>query len=501
MLAWIVPVLIMGVLAGQAFAQEDVTIGITAPADITAEATGYLTSVNIGEASTSGSAGGHVEITNSAPDAFPMGETVIYWLATDGDGNRAAAVQRVTIIDTTPPYFVGLPEYEIFTTDSPKKAAVDLVLPPARDLADLDVDVSSSYKAGKKLSVGNSTVTFTATDGFGNSASRNMTIVLVDTSPKIQNLDVKVDSPTGATITWDPMTGHASYRLVVTDVDAEKKIISERLAGTTKKIVGLDPDSEYVVEVSAADDKRTKVEARFSTIPLVVITDDFSSIDGWEFKERHYPSEPGYRVHNSFMLSLDRWDGSRAPSAKIQGDGYYVRVWIEKEFDAEQFGDADVYLSVSYRSQSIHTHSIVNNAYMWILNSDGGIMDEKWFVRGGGFRDSGWGTASFNLGSMSGRDTFKIALGTGDAWAAYSGKTVNFDNLYLGTVPKPTPPPVYRGGSAESLDTNPAHEILDKILAGNTDPYQYEDGIRLDNEYNDLVDELLRASNVTAPPR
>ena len=42
-------------------------------------------------------------ISNNAPNAFPMGTTLITWTAVDAYGNRADAIQNVTILDTTPP--------------------------------------------------------------------------------------------------------------------------------------------------------------------------------------------------------------------------------------------------------------------------------------------------------------------------------------------------------------------------------------------------------------
>ena len=44
-----------------------------------------------------------VTITNDAPPAFAIGETLVVWIATDASGNAATGSQLVRIVDTTPP--------------------------------------------------------------------------------------------------------------------------------------------------------------------------------------------------------------------------------------------------------------------------------------------------------------------------------------------------------------------------------------------------------------
>ena len=46
---------------------------------------------------------GVISITNNAPDAFALGDTVVTWTATDQDGNSATATQLVSVVDTTAP--------------------------------------------------------------------------------------------------------------------------------------------------------------------------------------------------------------------------------------------------------------------------------------------------------------------------------------------------------------------------------------------------------------
>lgn len=73
---------------------------ITAPAAITAEATGFLTIVSLGTPVVSDIADPSPVVTNNAPvGGFPVGTTIVTWNATDSSGNYATATQSVTIVN------------------------------------------------------------------------------------------------------------------------------------------------------------------------------------------------------------------------------------------------------------------------------------------------------------------------------------------------------------------------------------------------------------------
>ena len=73
---------------------------VTAPADVTKEATGTLTSVAIGTATALDLVDGTVAVTNNAPASFPIGTTVVTWTATDTavPPNVGTATQNVTLV-------------------------------------------------------------------------------------------------------------------------------------------------------------------------------------------------------------------------------------------------------------------------------------------------------------------------------------------------------------------------------------------------------------------
>ena len=75
---------------------------ISPPADLVIEATGSLTSVDLGEAIAMDESGIQLIISYS-PTLFPLGSSTIIWTAIDNNGNSAFATQQVDVVDTTPP--------------------------------------------------------------------------------------------------------------------------------------------------------------------------------------------------------------------------------------------------------------------------------------------------------------------------------------------------------------------------------------------------------------
>lgn len=75
---------------------------ITAPAALTIECTGLGTAVALGSPVASDTCA-LAMVTNNAPALFPVGTTLVTWIATDTGANSATDTQLVTVEDTTPP--------------------------------------------------------------------------------------------------------------------------------------------------------------------------------------------------------------------------------------------------------------------------------------------------------------------------------------------------------------------------------------------------------------
>ena len=82
---------------------RDLTNPILAPPeDITIEATGNYTTVDIGEAMAMDESGIQF-IINNAPERFGLGTAIIIWTAIDNNGNSTIATQEINVVDTTSP--------------------------------------------------------------------------------------------------------------------------------------------------------------------------------------------------------------------------------------------------------------------------------------------------------------------------------------------------------------------------------------------------------------
>ena len=91
-------------------ANQDVTVidttppSLTIPPDLTVEANGIKSIVNIGSATANDIF--QVTISNNAPLEFNLGNTSITWEAVDENGNKTIKNQLVTVIDTTAPKLI-----------------------------------------------------------------------------------------------------------------------------------------------------------------------------------------------------------------------------------------------------------------------------------------------------------------------------------------------------------------------------------------------------------
>jgi len=149
---------------------------ISAPPDVSAEASSPSgTRVETGTA-TAADESGDVEVTSDAPEEFPIGETTITWTATDPSGNSVSATQLVTVTDTTRPEILAPADIE--REASSEETAVELGEATASDAVG-PVTVTSDAPAA--FPVGETAVTWTATDAAGNSASGTQKVVITDT--------------------------------------------------------------------------------------------------------------------------------------------------------------------------------------------------------------------------------------------------------------------------------------------------------------------------------
>ena len=183
----------------------DVTVGdttapvITCPVDVTVEqATVEGTAVTLDVVVTD-FGDPNPEVTSNKLAIYPPGTTTVTFTATDSSGNSASCSVDVTVGDTTAPV-ITCPADVTVEQKAKEGTAVDLDV-VVTDLSDPNPEVTSN-----KLAIyppGTTTVTFTATDSSGNSASCSVTVTVVDTTaPEITcPADVRVEQgASGVTI-------------------------------------------------------------------------------------------------------------------------------------------------------------------------------------------------------------------------------------------------------------------------------------------------------------
>jgi hypothetical protein len=154
---------------------------ITAPGNVTVEATGVTTTVTLGSATVTDNVDPNPAVTNDAPAGFPVGTTTVTWTATDDSGNSASAIQTVTVTDTTAPTITAPANISV---ESSEPIAVALGAPTVSDLADPNPTVTNNAPA--LFPLGTTTVTWTATDTLGNSATATQTVTVTAPQPPVE---------------------------------------------------------------------------------------------------------------------------------------------------------------------------------------------------------------------------------------------------------------------------------------------------------------------------
>ncbi len=119
-------------------------------------------------------------VTNDAPRVFPLGRTVVTWRAIDFSGNAAQAVQEVVVVDTTAPTLRAPAEVELEAT-SPAGTPVDIEGVQVHDICDARPDLVRD--GPRRFAVGETLVTWTASDDSGNESQAQTLVRITDTTP------------------------------------------------------------------------------------------------------------------------------------------------------------------------------------------------------------------------------------------------------------------------------------------------------------------------------
>ncbi|WP_331527623.1 HYR domain-containing protein [Nocardioides sp.] len=190
---------------------------VTATAPGSTEATGALTSVLFSASATDAVDGSLPVICSTAGgkayasgDGFPVGTTTLTCSATDKAGNKGSADPiNVVVNDTTAPTLTTSANV-VVGNDSSTGATVKYDAATATDLVDGTVAAICSPASGTKFALGDTTVSCSATDTAGNTASVSFTVTVQDkTAPVVtvpQNIVAEATGPNGADVDYGSVT-------------------------------------------------------------------------------------------------------------------------------------------------------------------------------------------------------------------------------------------------------------------------------------------------------
>jgi hypothetical protein len=172
---------------------------ITAPSAVTVSTNDACTAteVPLGDSTTSDNCS-VASTTNDAPDAFDLGETTVTWTVTDGSGNTATATQIVTVTDTTNPTITAPSDVTVTINETCTATEVPLGDSTTSDNCSV---ASTTNDAPTAFTLGETTVTWTVTDGSGNTATATQTVTVTDdTNPTVLCNDITLTLEEGIAV-------------------------------------------------------------------------------------------------------------------------------------------------------------------------------------------------------------------------------------------------------------------------------------------------------------
>ncbi|MBT8448215.1 MAG: DUF5011 domain-containing protein, partial [Gammaproteobacteria bacterium] len=179
---------------------------------------------------------GTVSVTTTGTVGTAAGTYTLTYTATDAAGNSATATREVIVADTTPPTITitggATTAHEQGTTYTDAGAT-------ATDVVDGNVDVTTSGTVG--ATAGDYTITYSATDAAGNSASADRTVTVADTTPPAVTL-----------------TGESLIVLTEGDTFTDPgatadDLVDGNVAVTTSGTVDTNTPADYILTYSATD--------------------------------------------------------------------------------------------------------------------------------------------------------------------------------------------------------------------------------------------------------
>ena len=185
---------------------------VTPPPDIVVEATGRMTSVELGKATAQDVDGGQPDLKPDNTGPFPLGVHTVTWSVSDASRNIGTATQTVTVKDTTPPSFTVPADISVEATGPTTPVKLDPIT--AHDLVDGELKVKPDRTG--PFEPGHYIITWSVTDAAGNTNTATQVVIVADkTAPELklpENISVEATGPLtavtlGSATATDPVDG------------------------------------------------------------------------------------------------------------------------------------------------------------------------------------------------------------------------------------------------------------------------------------------------------
>ena len=282
-------------------------------------------------------------IQNSS--SFPLGTAVVTWVAVDSAGNAAADTQVIVIRDTTPPA-ITVPSGASFnaTGNLTKLTVADYGSAFATDTVDPAPAVTSD--APSFFPVGNTTITWTATDASGNSANATQVVTATDTTPPVVTPPADVSANATGILTAVPSLGMAS----ATDAADGSPVI-------TNDAPGMFPIGNTTVTWNATDSS-----GNWATAAQLVTVSGNGLDSDWHYVLRWHE---GYWGHAAITFAKHFDSLTIEPGDVGQGDAH-----LFKTFRTDDIRNHNITIKSDASSQQNVTIYVLDGAYSKDVASD-----------------------------------------------------------------------------------------------------------------------------------
>ena len=293
-------------------------------------------------------------VTNNAPATFPIGTTTVTWTVTDASGNTSTATQTVTVIDNINPSIIAPSAVTFYVSSGCSVNGIVIGTPVTADNCTV---ASVTNNAPATFPIGSTTVTWTVTDGAGNSAVATQVIQVIDTiapTALVNDVTVALDLTGTATVT-SSMIDAGSFD----NCGLESIVLSQSLFGCNDL-------GTNVVQVTITDSYGN------STIAFVKVTITTSGIDvdmdGIDDACDEFVNTQIVQVPSGFSPNGDNINDTFIIPALDQFTKVQLQVY-------NKYGH-EVYVSSLYKNDWDGTSSfngleLPDDTYFYILNTDG----------------------------------------------------------------------------------------------------------------------------------